>query len=59
MTFPFNVYRPADYERDCRYETDWLVLVLRLCRRRWLYPSGIATSVIARMLQERVWRLRN
>lgn len=33
----------ADYVRDCRYETDWLVLVLRLCRRRWLYPSGIET----------------
>ncbi len=52
-------YGREDYVRDCQCETDWLALVFRVCRRRWLDPSGIEDEVISRMIEERAWRLRN
>ncbi len=52
-------YAPEDYVRDCEYEADWLALLLRVCCRRWLDPSGLEDGVISRMIEERAGRLRN
>ncbi len=54
-----NGYCPEDYARDCQYEADWLALLIRVCRRRWLDPCGIEDEVISRMIEERAWRRRN